>query len=69
MKRVAALAFAALAVSGCAVNVRPSEKPANAGYHEAARAPVFQKPQDDSARLEKQRKIRVLLRDIRGDKP
>ena len=68
MKLFAAFAFAALAVSGCAVNVRPSERPTAAEFYEIPKPAVSPQPRIDSERLEKQRKIRALLRDIRGER-
>lgn len=66
MKRLIVLSLVALVLSGCAVNVRHSARPENVAY-ETAESPSTPRP-NESERLEKRRKIRTLLREIKGER-
>ena len=66
MKRFLPLALIVGVLSGCAVNVRPSARPEPTAY-ETAESPSTPRP-NESERLEKRRKIRTLLREIKGER-
>ncbi|MFB0964354.1 MAG: hypothetical protein QMC36_01410 [Patescibacteria group bacterium] len=66
MKRFLPLALVVGAISGCAVNVRPSARPEPLAYEAAEPAPAYRP--NDQERIEKRRKIRALLREIRGER-